>query len=377
MPRAKRLAPLSYACYYYRRTGAQARAIVKDREELEILFDVLNVALRRSGARVYAFHIDQNELHLVIRTGHVPFIPVLGVLCREVTRRINRRRGKSGPLFTQRPHVTIFQPELWLLPIARHVHSLRLPSERGLSWNSDAAYRDRRRMTGLTTTAIVRALIPGGGSSPAWQSAYLAYFDATAAPEEIRQIERGSPLDSRILGDSEFISRVLQAQGTAASHHAAVEESCDQIIRRAAEAIIDGFHTLCRQCLSDRDARDWIARTDLEQLRSKSRRVPLPFVRGMIADYALTRGLARRREIEAYFGLHAKSLTAGLRRRYRAKIMAKICRSVAVRHRVPYIERGMQGMNLEFFEGVIAVVLDGRKLYPDLDRSFLAASRVF
>ncbi len=343
MPRANRLSPLRYACYYYRRVAAPNRSIIKNRQELEIVFDTLLIALRRCGANLYAFHIDPRELHLVLRTGPAPLVPVMGSFCQQVTRSMNRRRDESGSLFTERARVTLFQPEAWLLPIARYVHAIRLSCSEGLSGNSDGSYRARQRTKGLTTTAIVRSLSSSVGSSKVLDSAYSEYFDAPQRPEEVHLIERGSVEDSRILGDREFIAQVLRIQGATEDLDEAKEEQPGEVIQRAAEQAIGLFQAVCREHLGERHTQDWITRTNLEELRSKSRRTPLPFVRGMIADYVLARRLAKRSEIERFFGLQPKSLSAGLRQRYRSKLLELMRRGSGVaRHRIPYLERGVQ-----------------------------------
>ena len=336
MPRAYRLRPPTSAWHYYRRKSARGRVIVRDRAELEILLKTLAMTLRKSGARLAAFHVDATELHFVVRAGTSPLIPALGVFCHELTRRMNRRRGEGGPLFTQRARVTVFQPEAWLLPIARYVHAIRGARGPSRSWSSDGTYRRRRRMTALSTTAIVRALASRSADLLALDTAYPAYFDAPIPPREIQLIEHGSIEDSRILGDHTFISAVLRAQGPAKIGNAASESGPDDIIGRAAEVVIGRFHSLCRQCLSAREAHDWMTRTTLTQLRSRSRRMPLPLVRGMIADYVLTHGLGKCIEVERYFGLRPKSLAAGLRRRYRARALARLSRASCIaRHVIP------------------------------------------
>jgi hypothetical protein len=333
---------------------------MKDRDEFEALFAALRVVLRESGAKLYAFHIDSRELHLIVRAGKVPLVSVLGKFCREATRRITHRRGDSGPIFVHRPRVILLQREKWLLPVARYVHAIRLRSDSLLSWNSDGIYRIQRRLPGLSTSAVMRAVLCRMERGLMWNSVYAVYFDTPAPQAEIHLIEHGSPEDCRILGDRTFIAGVPRASGAAAHLKIGGHESTDEVIRRAAELVISRFHALCRASLSEHDARDWIAHTDLELLRSKSRRVPLPFVRGMIADYALTRGLAKRIEIEKFFGLRPRSLTAGLRHRYRSRMLARMdARSVIAPHRIPYVERSAQGVNAELLESMIGVVLDG------------------
>lgn len=360
MPRAHRLPPIRSTCYYYRRKATRDRRIVSDREELEILLHTLAIVLRRIGARMYAFHIDSTQLHFVVRSGNSSLIPAFGLFCHELTRRMNRRRGERGPLFTQRARVTVFQPDVWLLPIARYVHSIRAPFNSPLSANSDSAYREDWRMTGLTTTAIMRALASRTGSPSMLDNGYAAYFDAPAAPGEIHMIEHGSSEDSRILGEREFITKVMATCGS--GHGVDGPRPCgrDEQIQHAAELVINRFHALCRGCLSERDAREWVSRTSLRELRSKSRKMPLPLVRALTADYVLTHDLAKCNDVVRYFGLHPKSLAAGLRRRYRARVMAIFGRASGIApHRIPDLERVAYGMNTELLEDVIAVVLDG------------------
>jgi len=359
MPRAKRLPPLGSACYYYRRSCADDRQIVKDREELELLLQTLARVLRKNGARMYAFHIDSAQLHFVLRAGSAPLVPALGIFCHELTRRFNRRRGERGALFARRARITVFQPEVWLLRMVRYVHSIRPPAGSLPTWNSDCIYRVRGRMNGLATSPVMRALASRNEPSSVLDDTYQDYFDAPAAADEIHLIEHGSREDSRVLGDHAFIARILQAQGLARDSDVSEADSPEEVIRRAADLIISRFHALCRRCLSERDARDWITRTSLEQLRSKSRRMPLPLVRAMIAEYALIRHLARRSEVEKYFGLHARSLAAGLRRRYRSRVLARLSRGSATGpHSIPDTQSSAQRVNAQLLVDVVAIVFD-------------------
>lgn len=359
MPRARRLPPLGCACYYYRRPCIAGRQIVRDREELELLLQTLAAAIRRSGARLYAFHIDSAQLHFVVRAGSAPLVPILGVFCHELTRRLNRRRGERGALFARRARLTVFQPEVWLLRVVRYVHSIRAPAGPLPAWNSDFVYRGRGRMTGLITSPVMRALASSIEPSSTPDNTYQRYFDTPPAPQEIDLIEHGSHGESRILGDRAFIARVLEPQGSAESADLAEADSPEEVLRRAAELIISRFHALCRRCLSERDARDWIGRTSLEQLRSKSRRMPLPLVRALVAEYALLRRLAKRSEVESYFGLRARSLAAGLRRRYRSRVLARFSRGSGIApDSVPDAQSRAQRVDVQLLVDVVAIVFD-------------------
>jgi hypothetical protein len=353
MPRANRLPPLRFVCYYYRRVAAGERSIVNSREELETIFDALVVALRKSGASLYACHIDSRGLHLVLRAGAMPLLPALGDLCHEIARRLNRRRGERGSPFTQRARVTLFQPDVWLLPIARYVHAIRLRCAVELSWNSDGTYRNHQRTKGISTTAIMRSLASSSMSPEVPESVYSEYFDALPRPEEARLIERGSMEDGRVLGNRDFIEQVARAQGAAEGLEAAMDQYPEEVIQRAADQAMGCFRVLCRECLGEREAQEWLTRTNLQQLRSRSRKMPLPFVRGMIADYVLTRHLAKRSEIESFFGLRPKSLSAGLRRRYRSELLKLLLRRSGVAGSgVPDLERGAQRMDFQLSKDV-------------------------
>lgn len=360
MPRVNRLPPLTFTCHYYRRPCDRDRTLVRDREEFELLLRILAGVLRRSGGKLYAFHVDSTQLHLVVRAGAVPLIPALGLFCHELTRQLNRRRGESGPLFTQRARVTIFQTEPWLLAIARYVHWIRRRGGLLSSWNSDNTYRFHRRQAPLTTTVVFRLLASRNETLPMRDGTYSEYFDARPTADEIDLIEHGSHADGRILGDRGFVGTVLRAKGPAQALDDAEVDSPDEVIRRAAELVINRFHVLCRRYLSEREARGWIEYTTVERLRSKSRKMPLPLVRSMVADYALMWRLARCSELERYFGLHPKSLAAGLRRRYQSRLLARFSRKSGVApHRIPNIQRGSQRVDAELLVDLIAVVFDG------------------
>ncbi len=357
MPRATRLRPIRSACYYYRRSSA--RQIFCDREGLEALIEALTRVLRRSGAALYAFHLDPTQLHFVARAGSAPLVSAFGVLCHELARQANRSRGGTGSLFVQRARITLFQPDTWLLPIVRYVHAVQAPKGSPSAGSADP-YRYHRRVAGLDTTAVFQALASRAGRSALLDDEYAEYFDAPTPPGERYLIEHGSPEDNRILGDQDFIASVREVGAIEHNNDLQTSESSEEEIRRAAERVIGQFHALCRQYLSGTNARKWITRTTLPLLRSKSRKLPLPLVRALIADDVLARGVATRSEVELFFQLHPKSLCAGLRRRYHVRLTTRFGSSlpVATHGGTPDLGRGTRRMNAELPEDAVAIGLD-------------------
>lgn len=348
MPRTGHPPWMPFACYHYRRRVAARRRIVCSLEEIDVFLARLASSLRRAaGAKLHAFYLDAEQVHLVIRAGTLPLIPALGVFCHGYTRDVNRVRDESGALFSRRAHVTLFQTSSWLLPIARYVHSIRPPAVAPLFASSDWTYRHSARMRGLTTSVVRRVLERQMENAARSGSTYDDFFDPGPDSLEVRSIERGSSGECWVLGDHRFIADIQRRHTSERDATPPRGATSDQRIECVAERVIALIHALCNTYLYQSDAQEWICRTTVAALRSRSRKVPLPFVRALIADHAMALDLATVGEVERYFRLRPKSLAAGLRGRYRARLQAQLDRLTRPLQSTSQISSASHGLMLE------------------------------
>jgi hypothetical protein len=325
MPRPVRLPPIPFGWYYYRSTATQGREIIRDRADLELFRRLLGTTLRQAGADLHFVHVDRDVAHFAIRAGERPLARALGSFFRDFARRINRRRNEGAALFKPHAHVLLFRPDKWLLPLGRYIHWIPRVRRTHLYWNSEAAYQQRMRTAGLNTSVAFRIASRGSRDAQIQDGAYRVFFGQSPNESDVQLIEHGSPEDSRILGDSEFAMETLRRLGMADPLRPVRSLDPEKDIRRFTEAEIQRFHALCTRFLSQEKAHMWVRLATLENACSRSRKQPLPMLRGMVAENVLSNRIATLKETERFFGCCPGSLSGGIRRRQIRRAQLLFC----------------------------------------------------
>jgi hypothetical protein len=315
MPRPLRLSPIPFGWYYYQRTATHGREIIRDRADLELFRRLLGATLRQAGADLHFVHVDRDVAHLAVRSGEPSLVKALGSFFRVFAQRMNCSRSESGALFKPHAHVLLFKHDKWLLPLGRYIHWIPRLRKTDFYWNSEVAYQHRLRTAGLNTSVAFRVASRGSRDERAQDEAYRAFFERSPNAAEVRLIEYGSPEDSRILGDSGFVIETLKRIGMPLPSRPMRSPDPERDIRRITEYAIQRFHALCMTHLSRERACLWVRLATLENACSRSRKQPLPMLRGLIAEHVLSNRVATLEETERFFGCRSGSLSAGIRRR--------------------------------------------------------------
>jgi len=82
--------------------------------------------------------------------------------------------------------------------------------------------------------------------------------------------------------------------------------------------VIEQFNALCDERLSRRQAGTWRRRVTYENVRSRSRKRPLPMVRALTVSYLVENAVATLAQAARFFGRGPNSVSAGRRRFYEA-----------------------------------------------------------
>jgi hypothetical protein len=159
-------------------------------------------------------------------------------------------------------------------------------------------------------------MVSNGSRKPDVQhAAYRAFFDTAPAPSEVQLFRKGSPADPRMVGDPEFIRRMHQSLGLApARPKPPVPNTAD--LPRIIPDILECLTGLCLEHLPPRKRKQWARLGTLENLRSRSRRPPLPMLRALIASHLITSKRYRLKDIQTFFELRPRTLSAARRRAY-------------------------------------------------------------
>jgi hypothetical protein len=324
MPRPARLPSIPFGWYYVALHSVTNRKIVTSHAELKSVLKLLRVTLRRRDARLHAGYISEHEAHLALQAGEGRLSEITGSFQHEYARLFNRSHHEHGSLFRLHHHELLIQHQKYLVPLAHYIHWIRRLEaphdyQDGLWWSSDSIYRGSKKQDWVTTNVVLRMLTRGAYSRQIQEEAYRKLFDQAPPPSYARLFRHGSAIDPRLLGDDEFIADVSRKTG---------RRSLDQT-RRASDLagdipgvvmqVIEQFNALCEQRLLRVQAAAWRRIVQYENLRSRSRKRPLPMVRALSVSYFIEHKIATPTQAARFFGCGPKSVSAQRRRFYVAR----------------------------------------------------------
>jgi hypothetical protein len=320
MPRFMRLPPIPFGYYYIVLRAGSGRGLITNAADLGMFLELLCVTLERKGAHLHAGCVTRTEVHLAIQSGETAVSAITRSLCHEYARRFNRAHQESGALFRSRAHVLLIQHGLWLVPLAHFIHWIPrlwpLQSRADeYSWSTDAAYRGRARRKWLTTNVVLHIVSDGARRRELQEHAYRERFDSAPNPEHERLFVHGSPEDSRMLGDEEFREGIWSSTHQQPPRRKRISPHEDGV-RDAVLDVVQRFGAMCDEALPPRQARAWKRIVTMEQLRSHSRKRPLPMIRAVSASYVIKRKIATRAQAASFFGCRPETLSAHRRRHY-------------------------------------------------------------
>jgi hypothetical protein len=151
---------------------------------------------------------------------------------------------------------------------------------------------------------------------PRQEEAYRELMLRPPDPRHLKLIRRGSLEDPRILGDKDFIEQTWRISGKRTTATRIRTGNVDVDIRETVLRIIDRFNALRVGRLAPQHSAVWTKVTTVQDLRSKSRKRPLPMLRALCVSHLAERRIATLGEAARFFGRGARSLSALRRRQY-------------------------------------------------------------
>ena len=291
MPRPRRL-DFKGAIHLVRMAGREGLKIYFDVNKLAALVEpvravaqvrvfekIITVACEECGAVLHAYCIESNTCSLLVEVCGLP----LQALMQRVRAQYSRYLLCDGLLAKgARPYAARYESKIiapaYLAHAVRRVHG----SAKGLAaFSSAAAYAGGRAMVPLETEPVREALAQRGYAGVRGYQTFMMQADS----EFVTQLfERGSPLDSRIVGDRAF---VIWAREAAA--HPPVLPSREHLIATVASII-------------ERKPEELFESTRVGALG-----------RALVAWYAMRSGAATLTETGKWFSVGAATLGRGIR----------------------------------------------------------------
>ena len=263
MPRTARLdAPGVFHHVIIR--GIERRNIFRTKADREDFLQRLGELLPETRAACYGWVLLSNHTHFLFRTGDVPLSTLMRRLLTGYVVGFNRRHSRSGQLFQNRFKSVVCQEEVYLKELVRYIHLN--PLRAGVV--ADLAGLQRYRYCGhgaLIGAAEVpwqdadHVLTFFGVNISSARDAYLAFMEEGLEQGSRKDLTGGGLVrslggwveagragrdhvmsDQRILGESDFVERILsQADETLDRHYALKASGYDlqRIAERAASLL--------------------------------------------------------------------------------------------------------------------------------------------
>lgn len=293
MPRPPRL-HVPGGVYHVILRGNHRQAIFTQPADRQMLDALVAETLERFDARAHAYCWMTNHMHLALQVADAPLGPIVRRIAGVYARRIQQRLPTTGHLFERRYRSVLVDADTHLLRLVRYIHLN--PLRAGLvadpadyPWSGHRAYLGLAAVPWLTTEFTMRLL---GTNRSSARRAYARLISAGGEPDDSAQFSRGTPGDTRVLGDDGFLARVTATRKRVPRTNAS-RPTLEQLITAAA---MDAGCTV-------------------EALASASKARALADARCHVAERALAAGVASISEIARRLNRSHSSLIEAVQRR--------------------------------------------------------------
>jgi REP element-mobilizing transposase RayT len=290
MPRGARLDSPGTLHHVMIRGIERCDIIVDDKDRLDFVTRMGELA-QKTKTDIYAWVLMTNHAHILLRSGEAGLSMYMRRLLSGYASAYNRRHNRFGHLFQNRYKSIICQEDLYFMELVRYIHlnPLRagfvetLTELDSYKWCGHSVVMDRHKNESQNRDYVLSWF---GGSEREAQKVYREFvktgIDQGRRPEltggglirsmggwsvvkSLRKKRKPEESDDRILGNSDFVSKILDQ----------TEEKVKQQIRMPddlEDKINKELHNVCTQF-----------NIEISMLRSGTRRHPVPQVRKIIA----------------------------------------------------------------------------------------------
>lgn len=222
------------ALYHVTLRGNAGQTIFFDERDRTRFYLLLQEGTERFRHRIHAFCLMSNHVHLAIQVADLPLSRIIQNLSFRYTKWVNRRQSRSGHLFQGRYKAVLVDADAYLLELTRYIHLnpvraglVKEPEEH--PWSGHRAYLGLEVIPWLTRDWVLSQFSERESSA---RRAYGRFIQDGKKESYRREYHVGSGTDSRILGDDQFIDRVLEKEEKRARRRV----SLDRIIREVCKS---------------------------------------------------------------------------------------------------------------------------------------------
>ncbi|MBT9438945.1 MAG: transposase [Desulfobacterales bacterium] len=234
MPRKSRI-DASGALHHIIGRGIERSRIFENNADRENFLARLGDILKETGTACYAWALIPNHFHLLLRTGALPISTIMRRLLTGYALWYNRRHQRHGHLFQNRYKSILCQEDIYLLELVRYIHlnplraglvqdikqleryqycghSVLMAKTKNDWQNTDKVlgmFGDKAGTARRTYRAFVEKGIPHGKRPDLTGGGLVRSAGGWAAVKALKKAKIFQKSDERILGDGDFVERVL------------------------------------------------------------------------------------------------------------------------------------------------------------------------
>jgi putative transposase len=221
------------ALYHVILRGNNGQTIFFDDKDRTRFYLLLQEGIERFGYRVHGFCLMTNHVHLAIQIGEISLSRILQNLSFRYTRWVNWRQKRSGHLFQGRYKAVLVDADIYLQELIRYIHlnpvRARIVNEpQDYRWSGHRAYIGLETIPLLTTDWVLSQFSKKLSLA---RKAYSSFVHEGKKGSHQEEYHKGTEIDSRILGDDEFVDRVLNREPKRLRPKATLEKIMLEICR--------------------------------------------------------------------------------------------------------------------------------------------------
>jgi REP element-mobilizing transposase RayT len=281
------------AFYHVTLRGNHQQDIFFTAGDRSLFTENMSVAVERLGARLHAYCLMTNHVHLLIQVGDEPLGRLMLRIAGCYARKVQKRLGTTGHLFEKRYHPTLIDADRYLLAVLRYIHLNPVAAKivtraADYRWSSHHSYSGTRTEPWVKTDFILAMFDSERGRAVA---AYRRFIDSDDSIADQCPLDQRNPHDSRVLGDDQFVARLRSHFWQAPSRKTVddlIGEACDLFAVRP------------------------------EALQAPGRERQLAKARAWVAHQAVSLRIATLSDVARRFGRTEGALRQGARRHFNA-----------------------------------------------------------
>jgi REP element-mobilizing transposase RayT len=214
--------------------GNGGQEIFFSQEDRFRFYLLVQEGIERYGHKVHAFCLMTTHVHLAIQVGDIGLSRIIQNLAFRYTRWVNWRQSRTGHLFQGRYKAVLVDADAYMLELTRYIHlnPVRSGIVRGpedYPWSGHGAYLGLETIPWLTMEWVLSMFSRRADHA---RRAYWKFVEEGRDRGHQREYGSGSEADSRVLGDTNFMDKVLGQKQERLKRPVRVEEIVSYVCRR-------------------------------------------------------------------------------------------------------------------------------------------------